>query len=163
VKKRVAIGVGILVFLAVVAVAASFIIGNIRAEKEGNRAREEIKASFFAQLDTYNQAFSLSSASPYKGSEYCVILTESVRAKVEYKNKSVGDDALEEKLKEFARQTGIDVIYANGNCVYYKIFFESNRNERSEANFIRFFTEPADTTGLTPLADGWYYSEQIIG
>ena len=166
-KQRLATTLSVVAAVAVLlGLVGFFVVRGVRTEnakKAGDRRRAEIKASFSEQIATYNEAFSLSSAAPYKGREYCVILTESdPQTKVDYASKSVGDEALETRLKEFARETGIDVIYATETCVSYKIFFESDRNERSEASFVRFFDAPPGDATLTPLQDGWYYSERIL-
>ena len=165
-NKRLTVLLIVAAAAVLVGIVGFFVVRGVRsdnAKKEGDRRRAEIKVSFSEHIDTYNEAFVLSSASPYKGSEYCVILTESdPQTKIDYTSKPVGDEELETQLKEFARKTGIDVIYATEDSVCYKVFFESNENERSEANFIRFFDAPADPSALTPLQDGWYYSERVL-
>lgn len=166
-NKKIAWIVGSTVaILAVVALSVVLVLqgcANAAAEK-GDRTRERLKNTFLANINLYNDAFEMASQDRYKGREYCIILTDGdATAKIRYESVGVGSEELENSLRKFASETGVDVVYANGDAVYCKIFFQSGQNQKSEANIIHFFGDGTPTVeDCTPLQDGWYYRETAI-
>lgn len=158
------IGGILLIVIAVVAVMVSLQWMSASANRKGEETRTKLKSDFIANLSLYDQAFELSCGDRYIGREYCLILTDGdPTAKIAYESVSVGSEELDEQVRNFATRTGTDVIYASTDAVYYKFFFESGLNQKSEANFIHFFDESTSVPeGCTPLQNGWYYKETVI-